>query len=175
MSISGEIIMKKILEIDFKYFVFAVLITYVPFHVLEEAYFNLPLWFHEQYNIPKIFSLPHFLIGNCIFLTFLLIGFSIYLRDTNRNIAFGYGILIWSFINSLEHTRSSVMSMQISPGLFTGLVFLIIVISGSLNLKRNEKLNTGLFIKSTGIALLYWIFPISINIALGHYLIKIFP
>ncbi len=167
--------MKKILEIDFKYFVFAVIITYVPFHLLEELYFNLPQWFYEQYHLPKLISYPHFLIGNCIFLTFLLIGLFIYLRDIKGNLAFGYGILIWALINSLEHIRGSVMSMKTAPGLFTGLVFLTTVILGSLNLRKNEKLNKTLLIKSIGIALLYWIIPISINMALGHYLVSVFP
>ncbi len=59
--------MTKLKQIDFKYFPIAVIIIYVPFHLLEEAIYNFPLWMFEHFNLPKPLSYPHWLINNAFY------------------------------------------------------------------------------------------------------------
>ena len=167
--------MNSVSKTDFKIFVYAILILYIPFHLIEEAYFNWPLWIYKEFNFPILFSHTHWLIGNGFFSLFLLIGLYLYLRDTEKNLFFGYGILIWAFINSLSHILGNIVSMTFSPGIITGMGFLVIMILGTINLKKADKLNIIFFLKSTGAGILYWLFPIACNIALGKYLNRLFP
>jgi hypothetical protein len=168
-------VMTKIRQIDFKFFPIAVIILYIPFHLLEEAFNNFPLWMAEHYNFEKPLSYPHWLINNSIFLIVLLIGLIIYNRNRVKNLPFGLGILIWGLLNSIEHIVFSIIDLKISPGSFTSILFLAVSIIGFIRLKQDKLLNLPLVLKSILIAMGYWIIPITIFMIIGSYLVKVFP
>jgi len=165
----------KLKQIDFKFFPIGIILLYVPFHILEEAYFNFPLWMFEHYQLPSQLSYPHWLFNNLIFLTVLLIALRIFLNNTTKYLFFGIGILFWGLMNGMEHVVFSIIDRKIAPGTFTGTFFLIIFIVGILKLFQLKKLQLKLLIKSLLIAISYWVFSFLIIILIGNYLVKIFP
>lgn len=167
--------MQKLNQIDFKFFPIILIIIYVPFHVMEEALFDFPRWMYEHYNLPSPLSYPHWLINNFVFFAVLIIGFSIYMKNRRKNISFGIGILIWALMNSFEHILFSILDMKISPGIITAILFSIISILGFIKLNSNNLLKASIILKSTIIAISYWIVSFAIIIISGLYLIKIFP
>jgi hypothetical protein len=169
------VITTKLKDIDFKYFPIGLVVLYVPFHLLEEAIFNFPLWMYGHYNLPKPLSYPHWLINNSLFFITLLIGLLIFFKDKSKFLLFGFGILIWGFMNSMEHIVFSILDYKLSPGFYTSLLFLFIFILGFLKLFQTGILNKILFFKSIGIALIYWIVPFIFIILMGSVLINIFP
>ena len=163
-------------QFKFKYFPIALIIAYVPFHLTEEALLNFPLWMYEHYGLPKPLSYPHWLMNNSFFLITLLVGLTIFLRNTTNYLSIGIGILIWGFMNTMEHTVFSILDLKFSPGFFTSIIlFVPIAISGFINLCLNRQLNRMVFIKSIGIAFCYWIIPIIFIVSMGKVMIKVFP
>ena len=69
------------MKIDFKWFPIALIVAYVPVHLLEEALGNFPIWMSNHYNLPNPLSYPHWLINNSFFLLTLLVGLYIYSRN----------------------------------------------------------------------------------------------
>jgi hypothetical protein len=165
----------KLRQIDFKYFPIAVIILYVPFHLLEEAFNNFPLWMAEHYKFEKPLSYPHWLINNLIFFIILLTGLLIYNRNRTKYLPFGLGILIWALLNTIEHIVFSIIDLKISPGSFTSILFLVVTIIGFLRLKQDKLLNTPIVLKSILVAMGYWIVPIATFVIIGSYLVKVFP
>jgi hypothetical protein len=158
--------------VDFKYFPIGMIIAYVPFHLLEEAIFNFPLWMYEHYSLSKPLSYPHWLLNNFIFLICLLAGLFIYYRNKEINLHFGVGVLIWGFMNSMEHFVFSVVDIKLSPGFYTSILFFLIAISGFVNLNYNKRMNKFLILKSIGIAFCYWIIPIFLIIVIGSLMVS---
>ena len=168
--------MKTIIKkIDFKYFPIIKIFLFIPFHLIEEAYMNFPLWMFEHYNLPKQLSYPHWLINNSIFLTVLIIGLKVFIKNKTKYLFFGFGILIWGFMNSMEHIIFSVLDSKLSPGFYTAILFLTVFIIGLIKLYQIQLINYKLVIKSFLIALSYWIIPILIIMILGSFLVEIFP
>jgi len=162
-------------RISFKWFPGALLITYFPFHLIEEALYNFPGWMSEQYGLSKPLSYPHWLINNFIFLTVLLTGFIIFFRNQAKNIAFGIGILIWGFMNSCEHIVFSVIDQKFSPGIITAFLFLIISVSGMIKLIKDKAIHPKNIIKSVFIAISYWVVSFASIISAGKFLSQLFP
>ena len=168
--------MKTVLSnIEFKYFPLIILIIYIPFHLLEEAINNFPLWMSTHYNLPKILSYPHWLINNGFFFITLLVGFLIFYRNKVRFLAFGIGILIWSFINSIEHIFFSVIDLETSPGFYTAILFLSISVIGFAKLYFDKFLRIKLVLQSILIGIGYWVIPISMILLSGNFLMEKFP
>ena len=165
----------RLKQIDFKWFPVALIVIYVPFHVLEEAIFNFPLWMFEHYKLPQALSYPHWLINNSIFLFDLLIGLIIYNRDRIKHLSFGLAIVIWAFMNSMEHMAFTIIDLKISPGYYTAILFLIISVIGFIKLRVEKILKPALFLKSVLIAIGYWVVSFLIIIVLGLYLVKLLP
>jgi hypothetical protein len=165
----------KLKQIDFKWFPIGLIIIYVPFHLLEEAINNFPLWMFEHYKLPQLLSYTHWLINNSIFLLILLLGLIIYNRDRIKNISFGIAIVIWAFMNSMEHIGFSIYDLKISPGFYTAILFLIISIIGFIKLRVEKIMKPTLLLKSILIALCYWIASFITIIMIGLYLVRIFP
>ncbi len=162
-------------NIDFKYFPIIAIITYVPFHLLEEALNNFPLWMSTHYNLPIVLSYSHWLINNSFFFLTLLVGLFIYLKDKTRFLPAGVGILIWIFLNSMEHITFSVIDLKAVPGLCTAIIFLVISLLGFVKLYIDKLLNIGLIWKSILIGIGYWIIPFIMILLSGNYLVGIFP
>ena len=168
--------MKSFLRnIEFKYFPIIAIIVYVPFHLLEEALNNFPLWMSTHYNLPKVLSYPHWLINNGFFYITLLAGLLIFLRNNIRFRAFGTGVLVWAIMNSLEHIVFSIIDLKISPGFYTALVFLSISLLGFVKLYYDNSLRIKLILQSILIGIGYWVIPIGMILVFGNYLVQLFP
>ena len=168
--------MKSLLRnIEFKYFPIIAIIVYVPFHLLEEALGNFPLWMSSHYNLPKILSYPHWLINNGFFLITLLAGLLIFLKSIVRFRLFGIGILVWAITNSLEHILFSIVDLKTSPGFYTAILFLIIGLLGLSKLYFDQSLNFKLILQSILVGIGYWIMPIIMILVAGNYLLQLFP
>ena len=168
--------MKPVLRnIDFKYFPIIALIVYVPFHLLEEALNNFPLWMSTHYNLPIILSYPHWLINNGFFFLTLLAGFLIFYSNTSRFLAFGIGILVWILMNGIEHVLFSIIDLKTSPGFYTALVFLSISLLGFVKLYYDNSLRIKLILQSILIGIGYWVIPIGMILVFGNYLVQLFP
>ena len=167
--------LKKLNEIKFKYIPVFCIIVYIPFHLLEEALGNFPLWMSEHYSLPKVLSYPHWLINNSIFFLILLIGLLIYFRDRIKFLPFGVGILVWSFMNSMEHLVFSAIDMEASPGIVTAVIFLFVSGLGFIKLRLDNSLNMKLMFKSIIAGICYWVVPIIIIVSIGKYLSVVFP
>lgn len=156
-------------QIDFKYFPTTLIIIYVPFHLFEEAINNFPLWMFDHYHLPKPLSYPHWLINNSIFLIVLLSGMIIYNTNRTKFMPFALAIVIWAFMNSLEHIVFSFYDLKVSPGLLTAILFFMISIFGVIKLRAEKILNPALIFKSILIAIGYWVVSFLIIIAIGYY------
>lgn len=161
-------------NIEFKYFPILGIIAYIPFHLLEEAIGDFPYWMSTHYNLPKVLSYPHWLINNGIFFVVLLLGLFVFLKNTKKNLAFGIGIVIWIFLNSIEHIAFSFLDQKASPGIFTAFFFLLISVLGFIKLNM-EKVSPKTILKSILVGIAYWVIPIGIIVLVGSYLVKIFP
>ena len=168
--------MKSFLRnIEFKYFPIIVMIIYVPFHLLEEAQGNFPVWMSAQYNLPKVLSYHHWLINNGFFFITLLAGLLMFISNKTRFLVFGIGILFWAFINSIEHILFTVIDLKPSPGFYTALLFLIISSLAVAKLYFDKSLNFKLILQSILVGIGYWIIPIIMILAAGNYLVQLFP
>ena len=162
-------------SIDFKYFPVITIIIYVPFHLLEEALNNFPLWMSTHYNLPKVLSYPHWLINNGFFFLTLLAGLAIFLSNKARFVAFGIGILVWALMNSLEHILFTIIDLKISPGFYSAILFLSISLLGFTKLYFDKSLRIKLVLQSVLIGIGYWVIPISMILLTGNYWVKVFP
>jgi hypothetical protein len=163
-------------NIQFKIFPIIGLILYVPFHVLEEALGNFPLWMHQHYyGLPQPLSYSHWLINNGIFLLVLLIGLTFYLKNEKKYLYLGIGIIVWLFTNAMEHIVFSIKDVQLSPGFFTAILFLLLVFFSFFKLNENKVLQWPIIGKSILAGLSYWIISFVFIILIGNTLIKIFP
>ena len=168
--------MKSFLRnIEFKYFPIIAIIVYVPFHLLEEALGNFPLWMSSHYKLPKVLSYPHWLINNGFFLITLLAGLLIFLSNKQRFLAFGIGLLIWALVNSLEHIIFTIIDLKISPGFYTAILFLIVSLLGFSKLYIDNSIRVRLVLHAILICIGYWMIPISMILLAGNYLVDKFP
>jgi hypothetical protein len=62
------------------------------------------------------------------FAFFLVVGYLIYRRDRERSLTLGLGIIIWGLLNALNHIIFTAVFLELSPGLFTGFIFLLFAI-----------------------------------------------
>lgn len=162
----------RLKQLEFKYFPIGLIIAYLPFHLSEEALFNFPLWMYEHYSLPKPLSYHHWLMNNSFFLICLIAGLTVFLKNKTKYLYFGVGVLIWGFMNSMEHIVFSVSDFKVSPGFYTSIVFLLIAIGGFVNLNLNKHLNKILVLKSIGIAICYWIIPMAIIVSIGSLIVR---
>lgn len=162
-------------NIQFKIIPIIGLILYVPFHVLEEATGNFPLWMYQHYGLPQPLSYPHWLINNGIFFIVLLVGLTFYLKNEKKNLYLGIGIMVWLFTNAMEHIIFSIKDVQLSPGFFTAMMFLLLVFFSFFELKKNKVIHWPIIGKSILAGLTYWIISFVFIILIGNTLINIFP
>lgn len=101
-------------KLPFKYFPLMIILVYAPFHLLEEAWFNIPQWMFEHYKLPQPLSYPHWLINNFVFLVVLVAGLMIFFKNPQKNRTFGVGIIFWALMNSMEHLVFSLYDLQLS-------------------------------------------------------------
>lgn len=115
------------------FFIFLNLVIYLPFHLFEEAVGDFPKWMYEHKWLPFHMTHGHWMANNVfIYYPMLLISFFLFAFN-NKLVCFGAAILIWGIINFCEHFFYTIKDGKISPGLITGILFLVNSIWGLIN------------------------------------------
>lgn len=165
----------SLFDFNIQYFMAGIIITYIPFHLLEEALGNFPTWMHQHKWIPEKITYGHWMANNLFFyLPLLLIGLISFHFEGDKLLFFGVGILVWGFINCFDHIIYTIKDRKTSPGLFTGLIFGIISALGLYKIYLNNMLTIGLIMISIVIGLMYAFLPIVFSMLFHKIFNKIF-
>ena len=105
-------------------FIIANLIIYMPFHLFEEAIGDFPKWMYEHKWLPYHMNHGHWMANN-IFIYYPLLLISIALYFFCGITSCGIAIIVWGVIDFCDHFFYTIKDKKISPGLFTGILFLI--------------------------------------------------
>ena len=112
------------------YFIILNLVIYMPFHLFEEAAGDFPKWMYTHKWLPYHMTHGHW-IANNIFIYYPLLLLAVFLFLINETFAcFGTAILVWGIINFADHFFYTIKDRKVSPGLITGILFLVNSISG---------------------------------------------
>lgn len=159
----------KIKEAKLEHLVIGTLLVYISLHLLEEGIFGFPAWAEGRWGIPN-YTVSKWLLHNCYFVFFLVVGYFIYRISKERLLPVGVGIVIWGLLNGLSHIVFSVIFLEYSPGLFTGLIFLLFAVLALKRIREMGKLSPGLMLPSILFGLLYWGLPIALFITVDKML-----
>lgn len=112
------------------YFVILDIIIYMPFHLFEEAAGDFPNWMYIHKWLPYHMTHGHWMANN-IFIYYPLILMPALLFCFNRTFVFcGVAVLVWGIINFADHCFYTIKDRKISPGLLTGVLFLVNSVTG---------------------------------------------
>ena len=151
--------MARIDRIKFEYLVTFVLLAYLPLHLLEEGFLGFPAWAESYWRIPN-YTVGKWLFHNVFFVAVLLVGYVIYRVNKEKYLSAGFGIILWGFMNTLNHVGCSIAFGEIEPGLFTSLLFLLIFVLAVLKVRATGQLSPKLIGQAVLWNLLYWGVPI---------------
>lgn len=161
--------------LSMKYYVALIIIIYFPFHLFEEAIGNFPEWMKAHKWMPEKLTYGHWIANNVFFYyTLLLAGFICYLLLGERAAFMGIGILFWGLINCLDHLVYTIIERKISPGLFTGLLYLVVFLSGFSKLNKGSTQDFILILMSLVMGILYAFVPVILSILCSKKFKKIF-
>lgn len=150
------------------------ILVYVVFHVTEEALGNFPLFMHDNWGIPDI-GYGQWLYHNIVFfLPVLLLAFLIYLINEERFLPVGLGISIWGSMNFCEHVFYSIKNAEVSPGLFSSLLFVALTIVTMIIARKAGRLTPKIILLSVAAAVACWGISIGLVFLLAPYAGKIF-
>lgn len=162
-------------EFRLDYYVFAVVLLYIPFHLLEEALGNFPLWMKEHGYTPVKKTYGFWMAGNIFFFYPLLVGCAlIYHFIGDHAIVLGLSVFLWGIVNFSEHLFFTIKDRKISPGLFTGIVFVLVGVSGIYKVHTMGLLSIGVVVLAVVIALFCIIIPAPLQKYIGNRLWKNF-
>ena len=165
----------KTREIKIEHFMLAVLFTYIPFHLFEEALGNFPRWMAQHHWTPHTITYSHWMACNIFFyLPILAIGLLIYYLSQKKLLFAGMGVIIWGILNFIEHFVYSIIDSKVSPGLLTGMIYLVIAVLSIIKLKKTEKLSFRLLLPSTLAAIVYAGLPVVLQVICAPYFRGIF-
>ncbi len=106
-------------------FVILNLVVYLPLHLFEEAIGDFPKWMYEHKWLPYHMTHGHWMANN-LFIYYPMVLLSAFLSAVSTHFAcFGVGVLIWGVINFGDHFFYTIKDKKVSPGLITGILFLI--------------------------------------------------
>ena len=160
---------------NIQYFMIGIIITYIPFHLLEEALGDFPTWMKEHKWIPVKLTYGHWMANNLFFyLPLLLIGFISFHFGGDKLLFLGVGIIVWGVINCFDHIIYTIIDRRISPGVFTGLIFGVISVLGLYKIYIDNMLTIGLITLSIIAGLLYAFLPIVFSVIFRKIFNKIF-
>jgi len=165
--------MKK--NISLKTLITSILIIYIPFHLTEEAMGNFHLWMADFYQLSQPISFKHWLINNGIFLLVLASGYFIYRKNSDKYLPFGIGILIWGFMNSLEHFTGSIISGALIPGFWTAVLFFACSVLAFIKIHKEKIVRRKKIIQSIIAGIVYWIIALNLIVLIGKTLLRLFP
>lgn len=107
------------------FYVLLNLAIYMPFHLFEEAIGDFPKWMYEHKWLPHHMSHGHWMANNVfVYYPPLLVSVLLFLVSPSL-VCFGIGILVWGVINFGDHFFYTIKDKKVSPGLITGIIFLI--------------------------------------------------
>lgn len=136
----------------------ATLVLYIPFHFFEDALGNFPETMYRHGWIPERITYGHWMANNVFFYyPTLLAGLSLYALFPDL-VFLGLGILIWGILNTLDHLFYTLKDRKLSPGLFTGFIYLAVSICGLISVK--DRLSAMLVALSLVAGVFYGFFPI---------------
>lgn len=162
-------------SLSVKYYVALIIIIYFPFHILEEAIGNFPNWMKEHKWMPEKLTYGHWMANNIFFYySLLLLGFLCYLLLGDNFTIMGIGILFWGLINCLDHLIYSIIDRKISPGLFTGLLYLIVFLLGLFSLSNGHVLTIELCMMSAIMGMSYAFVPVLLSVLFSKKFKRIF-
>ena len=155
-----------------QYYFLAIIFLYIPFHFFEEALGNFPETMYQHKWIQERITYGHWMANN-IFLYFpvLLVGYLLWIIFSNC-LFIGLGILVWGMINTFDHIFYTIKDKRISPGLFTGVVYLIIAAIAFTSI--SEELNPILVLESTITGIVYFLVPVFLSMKLHNRFKSIF-
>lgn len=124
-------------------FILITLVIYLPFHLFEEAVGDFPKWMAEHKWLPYHMSHGHWMANN-LFLYYppLLLAAALFLSSAQLT-CFGIGILVWGIINFGDHFFYTIKDRQRSPGLLTGVCFLVNSLAGLYSLAWSGMISGG--------------------------------
>lgn len=161
--------MSKVKNLKLEHLVLGTLLVYVTLHLLDEWLFGFPAWAEVRWGIPG-YTVPKWLLHNVYFTFFLAVGYFVYRRDTIRFLAVGLGIIVWGLLNALNHIIFTIIFLEYSPGLITGLIFGLFAILALKQVREMERLSWRLGLSSLLFGLLYWTVPIVLFISVDRML-----
>lgn len=107
------------------FYVLLNLAIYMPFHLFEEAIGDFPKWMYEHKWLPHHMSHGHWMANNVfVYYPPLLISVLLFMLSPSL-VCFGIGIMVWGVINFGDHFFYTIKDKKVSPGLITGILFLI--------------------------------------------------
>ncbi len=163
------------LDLGMKIYVALIIIIYFPFHLFEESVGNFPNWMKEHKWMPEKLSYGHWIANNVFFYySILVFGFTCFILLGDKFTFMGVGILIWGLINFLDHFIYTLIDRKKSPGLFTGLLYLIVFLLGILRLSKSYQINAKLIIMSVIMGILYAFVPVLLSVLCSNRFKKIF-
>lgn len=160
------------MDITIQHYILALVFTYIPMHLFEEARGNFPQWMQEHNYMKERLSYGYWLAGNVFFFFPLLILGAITFEFGGRNFLFaGMAVFLWGFGNFCEHVFFTIKDKQISPGLYTGILFAIIV---ALGIKKCTEMPLALydFLLAIPLTIVFFGLPIVLQKYVGPKLWK---
>lgn len=152
-----------------------IIVIYFPFHLFEEAIGNFPSWMKEHKWMPEKLTYGHWIANNVFFYySILLFGYLSYILLGDKFSFMGIGILFWGLINCLDHLIYTIIDQKVSPGLFTGLLYLITFLMGINKLYTEGQLNLLLIIMSLIMGILYAFIPVVLSVLCSKKFKRIF-
>lgn len=107
------------------FYVLLNLAIYMPFHLFEEAIGDFPKWMYEHKWLPHHMSHGHWMANNVfVYYPPLLISVLLFMVSPSL-VCFGIGIMVWGVINFGDHFFYTIKDKKVSPGLITGILFLV--------------------------------------------------
>lgn len=107
------------------FYVLLNLAIYMPFHLFEEAIGDFPKWMYEHKWLPHHMSHGHWMANNVfVYYPPLLISVLLFMLSPSL-VCFGIGIMVWGVINFGDHFFYTIKDKKVSPGLITGILFLV--------------------------------------------------
>ncbi len=114
-------------------FILLNLVIYLPFHLFEEAIGDFPKWMYDHKWLPHHMTHGHWMANN-LFIYYPMLLISVFLFIFNQKfVCFGVAILIWGVINFGDHFFYTIKDRKVSPGLISGVLFLVNSVLGLRN------------------------------------------
>jgi len=167
--------MNALLHMDIQYLFAAIIITYMPFHFLEEAIGDFPSWMFVHHWNPDKLTYGHWMANNIFFyFPLVVLGLISFHFMGDKLLFVGAGLIVFGFVETLVHLTYTMIDRKVSPGLFTSFIFCIISVLSLYILDMQNKLTLITVLLSVVFGLIYSFLPILFCIIFHKTFKKIF-